>query len=217
MAADVADIASRKADLRKKVRARVKLLDGDELTRQSEAVCERVVQMSWYTSSQKIGIFLSMPKGEFRTEPILRHAFAQGKQVYCPRVMGDGWMELFEVASAEEALQLPLSKWRIPEPSAEKPQVQPKDLDLLFVPAVALNLSRRRCGHGMGFYDRYIARTRAEADAKKRCQTVGLALSEQMEEGIPEEEHDEPLDAVFFPDAESLAQGDESADIRGPF
>jgi len=55
---------------------------------------------------------MSILKGELRTEPILRHAFAQGKRVFCPRVMGDGWMEMFEVASIEEALQLPLSKWR---------------------------------------------------------------------------------------------------------
>merc|ERR1712039_187149 len=119
--------------------------------------------------------------------------------------MGDGWMELFEVASADDALGLPLSKWRIPEPSADNAQIEPRDLDLLLVPAVALNLSWRRCGHGMGFYDRYIARTRTETAEGKRCRTIGLGLSEQLEEGIPEEEHDEPLDAVFFPDAESVA------------
>lgn len=32
--------------------------------------------------------------------------------------------------------------------------IDPTDLDLLLVPAVALDLARRRCGQGMGFYDR---------------------------------------------------------------
>ena len=56
-----------------------------------------------------------MPGGELQTEPILRQAFAQGKRVACPIVMDEtnGWMEMFEVGGADEALQLPKSKWRL--------------------------------------------------------------------------------------------------------
>mmetsp|Transcript_36019 Transcript_36019/g.84462 ORF Transcript_36019/g.84462 Transcript_36019/m.84462 type:complete len:219 (+) Transcript_36019:86-742(+) len=198
-----------KAALRQTVRARLKSLSEEELRKQSEAACERLVKHPWYISSRTIGIFLSMPRGEFQTEPILRHAFSAGKRVYCPRVMGDGLMDFFEVASADEALQLPLSKWKIPEPpAADETKADPTVLDLLLVPAVALDLARRRCGHGMGFYDRYIARAKGRPAAARRLQTIGLGLLEQREEEVVTEAHDELLDGVVFPDAAVFADSE---------
>merc|ERR1719499_322821 len=115
-------------------------------------------------------------------------------------------MELLEVGSMEGVLQLPRSKWGIPEPPVDSPAVEPSDLDLLLVPAVALDLARRRCGHGAGFYDRYIERARAGRRAGGgRCRTIGVGLAEQLEEAVPEESHDERLDGVVFPDVEAMA------------
>merc|ERR1712048_494122 len=90
------------------------------------------------------------------------------------------------------------------EPPIESPALDPTELDLLLVPAVALDLGRRRCGHGMGFYDRYIARARVRQSDRVAFRTIGLGLSEQREEEVPMEEHDELLDAVLFPDAEAV-------------
>ena len=36
---------------------------------------------------------------------------------------------MFEVPSADDALQLPLSKWRIPEPPESFLRVEPNELD----------------------------------------------------------------------------------------
>merc|ERR1712064_137327 len=119
-----------------------------------------------------------------RTELILRHAFSEGKRVYCPRVMGDGWMEFFEVQSADEALQLPLSAWKIPEPPVDSVRADPKELDVIFVPAVAVDLARRRCGHGKGFYDRYLARARQRPADQPPCRAIGISLQEQLLEEV---------------------------------
>mmetsp|Transcript_90888 Transcript_90888/g.256744 ORF Transcript_90888/g.256744 Transcript_90888/m.256744 type:complete len:228 (+) Transcript_90888:227-910(+) len=194
-----------KAALRKSVRARLRALDVTDVEAQSEAVCQRLSRNPWYMASRSIGLFLSMPRGELQTEPILRDAFASGKRIFCPRVMGDGWMEMFEVSGLDEALKLPRSKWGIPEPPADNNQADPTKLDMILVPAVALDVARRRCGHGMGFYDRYIARARAGG----RCHTIGLGLLEQREASVPTEEHDEPLDGVLFPDLEVLQEEEE--------
>mmetsp|Transcript_48140 Transcript_48140/g.112578 ORF Transcript_48140/g.112578 Transcript_48140/m.112578 type:complete len:218 (+) Transcript_48140:49-702(+) len=204
-----------KTALRKTVRARLKSLGEEELRRQSEAACERLVKHPWYLASQTIGIFLSMPRGEFQTEPILRRAFDDGKRVFCPRVISEpGHMEFFEVESAEAALQLPRSKWNIPEPPVEaKTQAEPSMLDLLLVPAVALDLCRRRCGQGMGFYDRYIVRARARPDSARRLLTVGLGLEQQREAEVPIEAHDELLDGVVFPDAEAFDDSAQEASV----
>merc|ERR1711933_267347 len=105
-------------------------------------------------------------------------------------------------------MQLPLLKWRIPEPPADNPKAEPAEIDLILVPAVALDLERRRCGHGAGFYDPYIERARGgtRPDGCGPCRAVGVGLIEQREEVVPIEEHDELLDGVIFPDAEAFAQ-----------
>eukprot|EP00913_Durusdinium_trenchii_P022563 g21194.t1 len=175
-----------------------------------------------------------MPKGELRTTPILAAALSAGKRVYCPRVMkateSEAWMEFFEVRSLEEASTLPLSKWKIPEPpdrgthrgrtgrSAETfPRIEATDLDLLLVPAVALDLGRRRCGQGMGFYDRYIQRARRDRPPERLpLRTIGIGLLEQRQEEVPCEEHDELLDGVIFPDGSAFAPSLEEAVDAGP-
>eukprot|EP00405_Crypthecodinium_cohnii_P016007 CAMPEP_0206461584 /NCGR_PEP_ID=MMETSP0324_2-20121206/25459_1 /ASSEMBLY_ACC=CAM_ASM_000836 /TAXON_ID=2866 /ORGANISM="Crypthecodinium cohnii, Strain Seligo" /LENGTH=201 /DNA_ID=CAMNT_0053933555 /DNA_START=134 /DNA_END=739 /DNA_ORIENTATION=+ len=190
-----------KAALRKTVADRIKALDEAEILRQSEAVAERLQKNPWYEKSKAITLFLSMPTGELQTSKIVENAFKDGKRVFCPRVMGKGHMEMFEVFNAAEVPTLPLSKWKIPEPPTDRPMVDPPELDLMVVPAVALNLQRARCGHGAGFYDRYILR----AQAGGRCKTVGIGLTPQLYDDIPEDEHDQRLDGVIFPDTEAFA------------
>ncbi|CAE7743635.1 unnamed protein product [Symbiodinium necroappetens] len=216
LGASASSVSAAKAALRKQVRASLKILDDAELNRQSEAVCERLVRSSLFTASQRIGIFLAMPMGELRTGPILQQAYSSGKQVFCPRVMGDGWMEFFEVKTSEEAAALPLSKWKIPEPPEHFPKVEPWDLDLLLVPAVALDLSRRRCGQGMGFYDRYVQRAKQRPDGSRPLRTIGLGLLQQRQDEVPCESHDELLDAVVFPDCDIFATDCEPADPGRP-
>ena len=111
-------------------------------------------------------------------------------------------MEFFEVRSLEEAAALPLSKWKIPEPPEHFPRADPWDLDLMLVPAVALDLARRRCGQGMGFYDRYVQRAKQRPDGSRPLRTIGLGLLQQRQEEVPCEPHDELLDAVVFPDCD---------------
>ncbi|CAK9026737.1 unnamed protein product [Durusdinium trenchii] len=203
-------MADLKTALRKQVRGRLKLLEDNELNRQSEAVCERLTRSRTWAASRSIGLFLAMPKGELRTTPILAAALSAGKRVYCPRVMkateSEAWMEFFEVRSLEEASTLPLSKWKIPEPPETFPRIEATDLDLLLVPAVALDLGRRRCGQGMGFYDRYIQRARRDRPPERLpLRTIGIGLLEQRQEEVPCEEHDELLDGVIFPDGSAFA------------
>eukprot|EP00434_Breviolum_minutum_P039428 symbB.v1.2.035014.t1/scaffold4629.1/size37219/1 len=204
-------VSAAKTALRKQVRSTLKALDDVELNRQSQAVCERLLRSKLFTASSSIGIFLAMPKGELRTMPILKEAFLQGKQVYCPRVLkateDEALMDFYQVKDLEEVSTLPLSKWKIPEPPETFPRIDPEKLDLLLVPAVALDLKRRRCGQGMGFYDRYIERARKGAASGHRLRTIGLGLLEQRcPDAVPCDAHDELLDAVIFPDCEAFAE-----------
>ncbi|KAI5303964.1 hypothetical protein KEM56_007007 [Ascosphaera pollenicola] len=85
-------------------------------------------------------------------------------------------------------------------------------LDLIVVPGMAFDRSLRRLGHGAGYYDdfltKYLSTMREHNEKKggppaKRPYLAALALKEQIlpeDEGIPVEEHDYLVDAVFVGD-----------------
>jgi 5-formyltetrahydrofolate cyclo-ligase len=81
-------------------------------------------------------------------------------------------------------------KMAIEEPLATAQEVAP---DVLFVPLAAFDRSGHRLGYGAGFYDRTLARLRAE----KLVTAVGVAYAGQEVAEIPHEAHDERLDFVL--------------------
>lgn len=64
--------------------------------------------------------------------------------------------------------------------------------DLLIAPLVAFDGHGRRLGYGGGFYDRTLARLRAQ----RRTLAIGLAYAAQQVEAVPADATDQPLDAV---------------------
>lgn len=82
----------------------------------------------------------------------------------------------------------------VPEPDAEV--LVP---DLLLVPLLAFDRTGQRLGYGGGYYDRTIARLRAQGDVL----AVGLAFSGQVRDDLPVEPHDVRLDWIV---TESAAQ-----------
>lgn len=64
---------------------------------------------------------------------------------------------MFPVRSEEEVTSFPLTKWKIPEPSDElvfsrEDGVTEGDIGMIIVPAVALDPTCNRLGHGRGHY-----------------------------------------------------------------
>lgn len=94
-----------------------------------------------------------------------------------------------------------------------KPYFFSGGIDLILLPGVAFTIEGDRCGHGRGYYDKYLKRyfelfpeKYAEnmplEDKAKNGKTIliGLALKEQIvkKDELPLDEHDFPLDFVLF-------------------
>jgi 5-formyltetrahydrofolate cyclo-ligase len=68
------------------------------------------------------------------------------------------------------------SDWGILEPTNDTSvQLNPKDINLIFIPLLAIDTQGHRVGYGKGFYDRFLANTKPELIK------IGLCLEEPIE------------------------------------
>lgn len=175
-----------------------------------------------------------MPSGEVQTDAIVRHSLAAGKQVFVPYLhksrldspdMPPRVMDMVELRSIPDYESLKKDRWGIPSvdpatvherrrilggPDAQHSETS--TLDLILMPGVAFDLDPdtgriRRCGHGKGFYDLFIARynSKAAAIGARRASLYGLSLSEQFlappcEQSVPVGPMDFPLDGLILGD-----------------
>lgn len=70
---------------------------------------------------------------------------------------------------------------------------QPKDVDLVFVPALAISRSGTRLGKGKGFYDR------ALPTFEPLPPVIAVIYEDELVDQLPSESHDRPVDAAITP------------------
>ena len=74
------------------------------------------------------------------------------------------------------------------EPGEDCPLAARESIDLILVPGLCFDRLGYRLGQGGGYYDRYLA---GYAGA-----TVGLCRRAVLQEAVPREAHDRPVDLV---------------------
>lgn len=73
-------------------------------------------------------------------------------------------------------------------------------LDLILLPGVAFTKRGGRCGHGMGYYDKFLERLfTAGQTPRDKVKLIGLAFAEQMVDAkeLPLDDNDVMLDEVI--------------------
>ncbi|KAI4152030.1 MAG: hypothetical protein LQ341_000786 [Variospora aurantia] len=140
-----------------------------------------------YRAAKRIGIYLSMPKGELATGPIVTEALGQGKEVYVPYIhkaaatpseASTSVMDMVSLHTKEDFEGLEADPWGIPTPSepsiagrkrclgkrAYDPQTLEdvregmQHLDVIVMPGMAFDRRLARLGHGKGYYDSFLSR-----------------------------------------------------------
>jgi 5-formyltetrahydrofolate cyclo-ligase len=130
-------------------------------------------------------LFASM-RTEVDTLEMERRARAEGKTVVCPR-MSEDRTELDPRVWVEGVV--PYEQGRLaPEPPPDAPSFDPADIDLVVVPALALDPNGARIGYGKGFYDRFLARTPARR--------IAVAFDFQLIAEVPETEGDQRVHTI---------------------
>ena len=122
---------------------------------------------------------------EIDVRPLIAQLHEDGQWVALPVVVGSQEPLIFR--TWEPGLALDDGGFGTSHPSPKQAEVRPR---ILLVPLLAFDAQGQRLGWGGGFYDRTIAKLRAQGPVI----TVGVAYQAQQVDSVPHMETDEPLD-----------------------
>ncbi|HEX4609440.1 MAG TPA: 5-formyltetrahydrofolate cyclo-ligase [Urbifossiella sp.] len=195
------DPQARKAAIREQARKnRVAQKNKDELSR---AVCGKFMALPAYHAAKTVMWYVDAGS-EVRTRHTLPEALTHGKRVVVPWcIVETNELELFLLEDMSELVE---GAYKILEPKDDlrtlpAKKVQPEELDLVMVPGTAFDPRGGRMGQGKGYYDRLLARARADAPL------VALAFDCQIFDEIPVAPHDVFMDQVLTETRTITGQG----------
>jgi 5-formyltetrahydrofolate cyclo-ligase len=181
-----------KQELRKRMRAVRTAHPAEALKLRSRALVARALALPAFAESRGVALFFPM---EDRKEVDLRELDAearrQGKRVYYPFLepRGDAMVSGLRLTASLD--DLADRGRRFHEPLPEAPLAERGDVDLLFVPALAVAPSGHRLGYGAGFYDSLLP------DVCPPAKAVAVAYDFQLLVELPTLPHDVACDVVL--------------------
>ena len=139
----------------------------------------------------RVALYRPLPE-ELDTAPLISLCESRGCRLYFPRITDyrAARMRFFEMRGSERA-----NRFGIIEPSAARPSLPLRALDLVFVPVVGFDDLGARLGMGKGYYDRAFAFRRLRK-SWHRPRLIGLAFEIQHLPRIEIAAHDVRLDGV---------------------
>lgn len=164
----------------------------DSLTKEqrkhySDRIIRNLISLPCYREADALLTYISF-RSEVDTFPLLEQAFADGKAVFAPKVLGKE-MAFYRIFSKDD---LVAGYQGIPEPTGGQLFEIRKDDRLsqhvlICLPGAAFDRLCHRIGYGGGFYDRYLGDT---ACPQMEYVTAALSFNCQIFEEIPWETHD---------------------------
>lgn len=174
--------------MRRDARARRDAIPADVRSAAAHAAALRADEhvLATLPAGAAIGLYASM-RTELSTAPLAAVAAARGLVIAYPRTAANHTMVFHRVA-VDDAADLALGRFGIPEPSPDAPVVGLDELAVIVVPALLFDRAGYRLGWGGGWYDATLPHTHALR--------VGFALEAQIVDEVPRAPHDEPVHVV---------------------
>jgi 5-formyltetrahydrofolate cyclo-ligase len=145
-----------KAELRKRMRGLRGALPAAACNERSKRICLRLASLEPVASARAVALFWPL---EHRHEVDLRELDVllrgRGIRVAYPAVGADACALTYRFVADTQAMQDHTSQGVVlREPQPHEPEAAPGDLDVVVVPALAVDPSGHRIGYGAGHYDR---------------------------------------------------------------
>jgi len=120
----------------------------------SSQICAHIRTLDQYRYAKRIALYQAV-NGEIDLGALWRSAPTQGKYCYFPVLNDDHTLSFLPATPASSFHK---NRYGIQEPVAERElALTPEQLDLIFVPLVAVDPGGTRLGMGAGYYDRTFA------------------------------------------------------------
>lgn len=173
-----------KRALRDQLLRRAGGLSGEYIAEASAKMTALLLRCPVYRESRALFVYVSTAR-EPDTAGILADAWRSGKAVYVPKCLPGGHMRAVKIESRAD---LEPGFAGILEPADGLPEALPGGIDLAIVPCAGVARDGRRLGRGGGYYDRFLAETRAV----KLC----LCFEKLLSNDIPTAAHDVRMDYI---------------------
>lgn len=146
---------------------------------------EKFLALPQLERAETVMIFCGVGR-ELDTMPLLDRLLAMGKRVAFPVCLPGRRMEARAVTSQEELVP---GAFGIPAPGDGCPAVPREEIGLVLAPCLLCDREGFRLGFGGGYYDRFLAGYTGD--------TVCICPAGRMEERLPRDEFDVPVDLVL--------------------
>lgn len=181
--------AEEKARLRTLIRHQLSKLPDAERMAEDNALFSAFLALPEVAQTYTILLFCGAG-----TEPDTARLFAplldRGKRLALPRILPDRQMEVRQYCPDRPLLLHPFG---ILEPDESCPLIPAQEIGLVLVPALCYDRKGFRLGMGGGYYDRWLAHYSGI--------TVGLCRQTLVQDTLPTQPHDRPVDLVVTPEA----------------
>lgn len=171
-----------KTELRRSLLQKRQSLPLEEWREKSDRLCDRLQSSPLFIEAETILAYFS-----FRQEPDLSRLFTKTCQWGFPRCVEKSLS--WHLWKPGEPLQK--ENYGILEPHPDSPSLQPDEVDLILVPAVACDARGYRLGYGGGFYDRLLS---SPEWASKP--TLGIVFEFARLPQLPVDSWDKPLHGI---------------------
>lgn len=173
-----------KRELRRRKATQIQVLEPEYIAQSDAEIARRLLLLEELKSAERVFIYCSVGR-EVATQDVIKTLLREGKRVALPVSGTAGEMVFYPVSDMDE---LRPGRFGIPEPPVTQKLI-PQEDDIIIVPALCCDEQNFRLGHGMGYYDRFLAESSAF--------TVCLCRKRLLEKRIPTQETDIPVSLVL--------------------
>lgn len=184
------DVEHAKRALRAELRERRQLLSDTQRETAATAIGARLDALVDELGARSVSCFLSTTT-EPGTRDFVTRAVRRGIRVLLPVTRADGLLDWAVATDDDEVAE---GLFGLPEPTGEVlGPIAVNDVDLMIIPAAAVDRSGMRMGWGRGYFDKTIG-------SMQKCPPVYAVIydSEILDE-LPREVHDQPVNGVITP------------------
>jgi 5-formyltetrahydrofolate cyclo-ligase len=183
------ELGDAKRALRAELRERRRIRPSTQRDEEGAAITARLQQLVEQTGARSLSAYLSTPD-EPGTRDFVRWADERGIRVLLPVSRADGLLDWAPYDGTDEQLD----DFGMPAPTSELlSPIAINGVDLMIVPAAAVDRQGMRMGWGRGYFDKTLG-------SIEGCPPVyAVVFDDELVDAVPQERHDMPVNGVVTP------------------